>query len=170
MNKHETPVGKTESIFKAFENHHHQSKFKQSSRAPQKYIKAQLFWLKNQMTVKELEPRRKQNMHQHIYPQSRNTSYCRWVFSKALQRQKQYRALFVSPYWQKICFDYSFKTDVKLWKKSTSPNVSKHLEKEVLLTHWFYIIQNDTTHQKRRERPQRLTSCFSEDLISKRHY
>lgn len=71
MNKHETRVGKTESIFKAFENHHHQSKLKQSSRAPLKYIKAQLFCLKNQMTV-ELESRRKQNMHQHIYPQSRN--------------------------------------------------------------------------------------------------
>lgn len=118
MNKHETRVGKTESIFKAFENHHHQSKLKQSSRAPLKYIKAQLFCLKNQMTV-ELESRRKQNMHQHIYPQSRNTSYCTWVFSKALQRQKHYRALLVRLYWQKICFDYSLKTDVKLWKKST---------------------------------------------------
>lgn len=169
MNKHETRVGKTESIFKAFENHHHRSKFKQSRRAPQEYIKAQLFCLKNQMTVKELEPRRKQTVHQHIYPQSRNTSYCTWGFSKALQRQKQYKTLLFGPYWQKLCFDYSFKTDGKLWKKSTW--TLKHLEKKkVLLSHWFYIIQDDTTHQKMRARPQRLTSCFDEALISKRHF
>lgn len=100
------------------------------------------------MTVKELESRRKQNMHQNIYPPSKNTSSSDGFFPKLCKNKN---------------FDYSFKSDVKLWKKSQL-GMSKHLEKnKVLLIHCFF-----TTHQKTGERPEQLKSGFDDNLISER--